>query len=354
MTMNRGALMMDLQRGLLRAARMSALLIALLTWLGAARAWAGDAEDRARAEALFLEAQKLFDSGRIEAACGKFEQSLAIVKTSGALVNLARCHAAQGRTATAWREYKEGADLANKVGEKDRAQGARDLAAELEPRLSKLTITAPADAPEGLSVSRNGEAVDAADLGVAVPVDPGSYRIVARVPGKDAWETSVQVKPEGDSVVVEVALPSGPGKGGRPKGNADQPEPGPTAEPDTNREPGGGMSTLRVAGIAIGAVGAAVAIVGAVLGGLTMSDVNKAESDDALCGADKLCTTEGVAAIDAARTKGIAATALLAIGGAAAATGIVLIIIGGDAPTSEGAVTVMPTIGGAHVGVRFR
>jgi hypothetical protein len=163
----------------------------------------------------------------------------------------------------------------------------------------------------------------------------------------------VQVKPEGDRVVVEVPLGSTPSAD--PEQPApEQPEPTPPTEPEPDTGDEGGMSTLRVTGIAVGAVGAATAIVGAVLGGLTLAAVSDAESDDALCGADHRCTPAGVEQIDSARSQGIASTALLAIGGALVGTGIVLIVVGGDTPSQQGAVMVTPTIGGARLDVRFQ
>lgn len=326
-----------------------ALVLVFAFVLGSGSARADEESDRARAEAVFLEGQKLFDAGRIEQACVKFEESLAILRTAGALVNLARCHAAQGRTATAWREYTESAELARAAGQEDRAKRAKELADELEPSLSKLTISVPGDAPDGLAVSRNGEPVPASELGVAVPVDPGTYRIVARVPDKDAWETSVQVKPEGDRVVVEVALPSGDGASAPP--SASTPPTGPVA-PEGPSGDSGGWTSMQVGGVVALGVGVASGVVGAILGGVTMSSVSDAEEDDALCGADRLCTQAGLDQIDSARTTGIVSTVLLGVGVAGVGAGIVLLAIGGDAE-GEAQASLRALPGGAALRVRF-
>src|SRR5690606_24363777 len=109
------------------------------------------AADSATAEALFREGKALLDRGEIDAACEKFQASMDAEPSIGAQLNLARCHEQLGRTASAWAEYLKAASLAQRHGDARRERSARELAAELEPRLSKLTVEVVAPA-EGLTV----------------------------------------------------------------------------------------------------------------------------------------------------------------------------------------------------------
>ena len=57
---------------------------------------------------------------------------------------------------------------------------------------------------------------------------------------------------------------------------------------------------------------------------------------------DKLCTPAGLEEIDSARTTGIVSTVLLAVGGAAATGGLIMIIVGGPTEGTEAAWMVTP------------
>jgi hypothetical protein len=273
-------------------------------------------DEQAAAEALFLAGQELFDAGEIDEACAKLEASLALDRAVGTLVNLARCHAAQGRTATAWAEYREVADRAAQLGQDDRARGAADMAAQLEPQLSRLTIIVR-DAPAGLAVEHNGSVLSAGALGAAVPVDPGNHRVVARAPGRPLWSTEVAVKP---GAQIEVSVPS---LAKRADGEAVPPAPRPADDNESEAVDDG----LMFAGLVVGSAGVVALGVGTAFGVITLEDVSAAEDDPRLC-PGRLCSPEGREQIDAARTKGIVSTVLLGVGGAALAAGAIMTIVG--------------------------
>ena len=63
--------------------------------------------DAAIAEALFQEGKALLDRGEVPAACRKLEESVRLDRLPGSLLNLALCHEAEGRVATAWGELTE-------------------------------------------------------------------------------------------------------------------------------------------------------------------------------------------------------------------------------------------------------
>src|SRR5258705_3259626 len=62
----------------------------------------GASADLAGAEALFRQGRQLLSEGKTAAACEKFAASQRMDPSSGTLLNLADCHAGEGKTASAW------------------------------------------------------------------------------------------------------------------------------------------------------------------------------------------------------------------------------------------------------------
>src|SRR5687768_2630591 len=86
---------------------------------------AQDANDKAQAEALFQQGLGLFEGGKTQEACPLFEQSHRLEPKLGTLLNLALCHEKLGKTASAWAEFTEAANLAERRNEPDRVSFAR-------------------------------------------------------------------------------------------------------------------------------------------------------------------------------------------------------------------------------------
>ena len=121
--------------------RYSFALIATLTGLGLVVPRAAHAQsDKTAAEALFQDGKRLMGEGKYSEACPKLDESNKIDPGAGTLTALALCHRGEGKTATAWSEFKEVISLARRDGRKDREQVAEENIAELEPKLSKLTL----------------------------------------------------------------------------------------------------------------------------------------------------------------------------------------------------------------------
>jgi hypothetical protein len=72
---------------------------------------------------------------------------------------------------------------------------AQAQAAALEPRLPRLTLSAPADRPAGFVVRRDGTPIAAGALGVALYVDPGEHEVTASAPGFEAFTQTVRLVP---------------------------------------------------------------------------------------------------------------------------------------------------------------
>src|SRR5581483_7068571 len=137
----------------------------------------------ALAEQLFKEARELAKGNRWTEACPKFEASLHYDPVLGTRLNLATCYEHIGKLASAWGLYKDAAERARKAGDAKRAAYAQKQAAALEPRLPRLSISAPPHPPAGFTIKRDDSAVDAAEFGTALYVDPGSHTVTASAPG---------------------------------------------------------------------------------------------------------------------------------------------------------------------------
>jgi hypothetical protein len=142
-----------------------------------------------RADALFTEGKQLMEQGKFVEACDKLAMSDSLDPAIGTLGLLATCHEQQGRIATAWREYSQTAARADAVAD-ERGTFARERAKALEPRLPKLIVRL-AVADPNVVVLRNGVRLLPEEFGVALPIDPGTYEIVARWPDKPEFRTMV-------------------------------------------------------------------------------------------------------------------------------------------------------------------
>jgi len=289
--------------------------------------------DKASAEALFQQAKDLMEAGRLDEACPKFQASYEADPAIGALLNLALCHQKQGKTASAWAEFTAAAAMAKRAGDATRAQGAADLARDLKPKLSRLTITAAEPIP-GLEVTRNGEPMAQGSLGTPLPVDPGDQEIVATAPDHQRWSTTVTVEPDGDQQQIRI----------------------PALEPASAEGTGAvtsndGRSAQSIAGWVLTGIGGASILVAAILGGVASGDVSDARDDPALC-PDEVCTEAGREQIDSAEALANGSTAMFVIGGAFVVGGVVLLLTSDsdDEPARESA-WILPAVGPTGAGL---
>lgn len=304
--------------------RWMALGFVALGWV-TSPAFAQSGSNKAAAEALFSEGRSLASAGKCDEAIPKFQASQNLDPGVGTLLNLADCYEQVGKTASAWAEYREVIALARAAGSKEREELATQKAKALEPKLSRLAIKVSGDA-SGLTITRDGEALESAELGVAIPVDPGTHVIEASAPGKQTFSQSIEVGKEGDSKVVEIpALADGAG-----------PAPGPADEPAKD----GGGSAQGTIGLVMGGVGIVGVAVGAVFGLSASSKWKdaKAECSDYPYG----CGSEGVALQDDAKSAATISTIGFIAGGVLLAGGAALWLTAGSGDEQTVAVGVGP------------
>ncbi|XXX71928.1 hypothetical protein WMF30_30210 [Sorangium sp. So ce134] len=188
-------------------------LLALAMFLAALAGGGRDARaaDPAAAQALFDAARQLMAQGKHAEACPKLEESQRLDPGIGTQFNLAACYEQTGRTASAWSTFLDVAGAAKAAGQLEREKVARQRATALEPKLIRLTITAPADAPADLQVRRDGALVGRAQWGTPVPVDPGKHTVEAFAAGRAPFVKAVELNKAGASETVAVPpLPAGP------------------------------------------------------------------------------------------------------------------------------------------------
>lgn len=281
--------------------------------------------NRAAAEALFNQGRDLMTAGKFAEACPKFEASQQLDPGLGTMLNLAECYEKTGRTASAWAEYREAIPLARAAGSKARQDLATERAQALQERLSTLTIRAMAgeDPNVHLEVRRDGVALQEAELGSPIPVDPGEHVVEAVAPGKQAWSSKVQVAANAAKVSVEIPAlqPSAGGPATPPTQTPATTTTTVTTPPaaDSGADPG---ASRRVAGLVLGGVGVVGIGVGAFFGVQASSKWSDAK---AKCGDPPYeCNNEAKDLQSSAKSAGTVSTVGFIAGGALLATGLVL------------------------------
>jgi hypothetical protein len=184
------------------------IVVAALVAVATSRTGAHAQPSTAQAETLFRQGKELLAQGKIADACAAFDASQKLDPTIATLLNQASCREKNGQLATAWGLFLD-AERQTRAATDDATRQlhhvATDHAAKLEPRLSTLSITVPAEnRVGGLEILRNHEPVDPGAWNRALPVDGGTYQITARAPGNAAWSSTVAVGVEHDHKTIEI------------------------------------------------------------------------------------------------------------------------------------------------------
>jgi len=319
---------------------------------------ADDASSKAAAQALFESARQLMAQEKYAEACPKFAESERLDPGAGTLLNLGGCYEKLGRTASAWVTFKEAATAATQKHRDDWAQKARDRAAALEPKLSRLTIEVPeGERRIGLTIRRDGVDVGSAEWGVPIPTDPGECTLEATAPSKRPWSTRTTVRPNGDETHVLVpelqdapaaAAPTTPPVKSSPSPAL------PAAPPPTESDRGASQRTIGLVALGVGIAGIAA---GSIFGAIALG---KSSSAKTLCPASgPICASQqGVQDNNDANSAATISTVALAAGGAAVVTGAILFLAAPKRATSPGgeraaALRLTPTFGARGAGLEL-
>jgi serine/threonine-protein kinase len=224
--------------------------------------------------ALFNTARALMAEGKFAEACPVFEKARALYSGIGITFNLADCYEHIGLTASAWAGFQDTATAADIAGQHERAQVARQRAAALLLKLSKLRVVVPAEAAaiEDFDVRRNEASIGRILWGKDVPVDPGRHSISASAPQREPWSTTVLVGKPGEVVTVDVPMLK----------IASASKVGDVTRETGRDENAGGWMTARTA-IVLGGISGGIAALGVGVGiGFTVAANDKSSYADSL------------------------------------------------------------------------
>jgi hypothetical protein len=328
-----------------RASRWFAAAAA--AWLGAA---CPDARAQsAEAEVLFRDGRGLIKAGKLAAGCDKLAASERLEGSVGTLLNLGDCREKLGKLASAWAAFRKAEAMAKRADGDDRRQAeASRRAAQLEPRLPNLEIDVPHPV-EGLVVRRDGELVGQAQWNTALPIDQGSYTIVAEAAGYQAWRTTVPIGFGASREVVVVPpldrLPVAPSPEVAVARSPQLPA-GPAVRPDTTPTPtpgAGTWSTMRKLSVGVAAAGT-VALGTGIGFGLHANALR--DQANRRCPAVVCPDSEGLALNERAQTAAARANGLYIAGGGTLVAAVVLWFVG-----APGETVVVPTAGDGRLGL---
>ncbi len=326
----------------LRMLCAASLVLSAATVCGAARAEdLVQTDQKAAAQALFEQGRALVEQGRFADACPKLAESERLDPGIGTMLWLADCYENSARTASAWATFKEAAAAAA-MKHDERERVARERAAQLEPKLARLTITVGPSA-EHVEVHRDGVVLGSAEWGVPIPVDPGSHSVTASAPGRRPWSTTVDLAngPHLIEVTVPALSPLADEHAAAPPAATAAETSAPPPE-TASRDPGRGM---RISGVTVAVVGVAATVTGAFLG-FQAKSIYEGATSSGNCHPDNECNAAGLQQRHDAFSMATAATVAVGAGAAAIVGGAVLFFA---APHRDGApgVALAPTLGGA-------
>lgn len=314
------------------------LLFIGVTLASAARA--DQPSSAARAEALFQAGRQLMRERRYAEACPKLEESQRLDPAPGTRLNLADCWEHAGRAASAQREFLAVAENAAKNGEKERAAIARDRAKQLENKVTKLALMVPAETRvPGLEILQNSVIVAEGDWSKPRPVDPGSFVIEARAPGRRSYRSEFALR--GDAATHNLTIPRLVPNGG-PVAASPEAERSQTTRAEWLQRGGIGLAGLGVVGITLGTAFGVRAV--------TLHH----RSQDEGCDDEDVCPPDALETRRSAVHSGNASTVAFIVGGVMLAGGGGLYVWGSRERTSERAALsarVVPLTGGAFASV---
>jgi hypothetical protein len=311
------------------------------------------AQDSATAQALFEQGKSLMAAGNYADACPKLEESQRLDPGGGTLLAMGLCYEGWGKTATAWADFNLALSQARKDARPERERAAEDHIHALEPKLSKLTITAP-QPPPGLQVTRDGTALGDAEWGTALPVDPGQHVIEATAPGKKTWNTKIDVEGPGSTTEVTIpALEDAPAPPPAPAaGGSESTSTAPATPPQPESAPASDGSTQRIVGLVLGGAGVVGIGLGSFFGAQSFSHWSDAKNacPNAACPSASAATTGNSAANDAKTAADVSTVAFIA-GGAALAAGAIIFFTAPSGPPKAGSLRLVPVVGWGSAGV---
>lgn len=127
------------------------------------------------AELLFRSGREALQRGDYAAACAALAESDRIEPSPGAKLNRALCEEHRGHLVLAWQLLQ--ASLETLPNDDERALIAQRHAEELRHELSFVTFTLAPNTPKTARITSDGEQLTNAELGSALPFEPGNHQV---------------------------------------------------------------------------------------------------------------------------------------------------------------------------------
>jgi hypothetical protein len=215
-------------------------VLATLLFTTGARAQMSDTEKKAAARAAYQEGVKLQDDGKFGEALSRFEAAQKLFDAPTHLLHIAECQGLTGRLVEASETYETLARKTLAPGSPEaftqaQQQGQAELPA-LRARIPTLRVTTKPGPQQvqNLQVNVNGVNMPNELLGIARPLNPGTYRFSAQAVG---WSTPSSIDvPLGEKEQKSVELTLQQGAGGGPVIVTPPPPPPPYGDRDKDKE----------------------------------------------------------------------------------------------------------------------
>ncbi len=296
--------------------------------------------------ALHRKGVQAFKEGRFIEAAAAFRAANAAKPSWKLLYNIGQCEAAAKRHGLALSALEA---YLSQGGDDIPVQRRDQTLAEVE-RLRKMVGRVKITAPPGATVFMDGVDRGTAPILGNLPVAASvNHEIWAVVNGQELERQSFKVS-GGDTVAIDIAA-SSPEQTVSPEPELPElgPEPVPAAPVPPPQAPS--RSKLSIAGWVSTAAGAALLIGGSVTGGLAL----KKDKDIAKDCVDGHCLESRSEDIDTLNSLALTTNILFAVGGAAVATGVILLIVDRSRHNEKReAVAVVPAFGPRYGGLALK
>jgi hypothetical protein len=251
--------------------------------------------DPVAAEELFLAGRAAMESGDLAAACKRFEESQRLDPAAGTLINWAECLSRKGSLVASMLKWSEAFDTLPPFDE--RRAAAEERIAALRLRVPRLDVRLAPSSPPGAMIARDGVPIDAAALGLGIPVDPGVHRITVAAPGRTTSEVVVNLA-EGERRSISVSA----GQVVPAKASVAAVPPAPESD------------ATPVGAWIVGGIGAASVLTGATFGVLAIVEKGRMEDQCENVSGTKQCSEAGVESAHSGDTYATVANVLVPIG----------------------------------------
>ena len=182
---------------------MRALCVAVALCAFAHGAWA-QPDDAAQANALFLEGRELLTSGKTQAACAKFESSIALdPEAPGVMLNLGLCYERLEKFAASLYWFRKAQVAAAEAALPEYEDEAKRHTVDLAAKVSVVRIDASA-AGDNVEVAIDSKVVAATDF-ARVEVDRGKHVLEAKATKKQTYRHAFTVRgPDAGTLTVPL------------------------------------------------------------------------------------------------------------------------------------------------------